>query len=114
MSSWKFETSYTNFGLSDGRGDSLSLEHFWRKGIEEQINGYLRIRVFPSLDLSFGKRYSLYTHQPLDTSYGLTYRHQCWSLDVTYTDTPGISGAPADQKIWFMFTLTGVTQVGKR
>ncbi|HEX7372104.1 MAG TPA: hypothetical protein VF372_04740, partial [Thermodesulfobacteriota bacterium] len=108
------QTSYTNLGLSDGRGDSFSLEHLWRKGIEEQINGGLRVRVFPFLDLSFGKRYSLFTHQPLDTTYGLIYRHQCWSLDVTYAETPTVSGAPAEKKIWFMLTLTGVTQVGKK
>jgi len=110
----EFQTSYTNLGLSDGRGDSFSLEHLWRKGIEEQINGGLRVRVFPFLDLSFGKRYSLFTHQPLDTTYGLIYRHQCWSLDVTYAETPTVSGAPAEKKIWFMLTLTGVTQVGKK
>jgi LPS-assembly protein len=109
-----FQTSYTLLGLSDGRGDSLSLEHYWRKGIEEQIYGNLLIRVFSFLDLSYGKRYSLLTHQPLDTTYGLTYRHQCWSLNVNYSETPTVSGAPAEKKIWFMFTLTGVTQVGKR
>jgi len=109
-----FQTSYTLFGLSDSRGDSLSLEHNWRKGIEEQINAYLRVRVLPSIDLSYGKRYSLFTHQALDTTYGLTYRHKCWGMDVAYSETPGASGAPAEKKIWFMFTLTGVTQVGKR
>ena len=109
-----FQTSYTLLGLSDGRGDSLSLEHYWRKGIEDQINGVLLIRVLPSLDLSFGKRYSLFNQQALDTTYGLTFRHQCWSLGVTYQETPTVSGAPAEKKIWFLFSLTGVTQVGKR
>jgi LPS-assembly protein len=108
----EFDTSYTTAGLSDGRGDSLSLEHIWRKGIEEQISGNLLIRVLSSLDLSFGKRYSLFTHQPLDTTYGLIYRHQCWGLNLTYRETPTVSGAPAEKKIWFMFTLTGVGQVG--
>ena len=109
-----FQTSYTLLGLSDARGDSLSLEHYWRKGSEDQINGYLRIRVLPFLDLSFAKRYSLFNHQALDTTYGLTFRHQCWSVDVFYSETPTVSGAPAEKKIWFMFTLTGVTQVGTR
>ena len=108
----EFDTSYTTAGLSDGRGDSLYLEHIWRKGIEEQIYGNLLIRVLSSLDLSFGKRYSLFTHQPLDTTYGLIYRHQCWGLNLTYQETPTVSGAPAEKKIWFMFTLTGVGQVG--
>jgi LPS-assembly protein len=110
----QFQTSYTLLGLSDARGDSLSLEHIWRKGIEEQINGSLRVRLFSFLDFTYAKRYSLFTHQPLDTTYGLTFRHQCWSLDALYSETPTVSGAPAEKKIWFMFTLTGVTQVGKK
>ena len=109
-----FQTSYTLLGLSDGRGDSLSLEHYWRNETENQINGTLLIRILPSLDFSYGRRYSLFNEQTLDTTYGLTFRHQCWGLGVTYQETPTVSGAPAEKKIWFMFTLTGVTQVGKR
>jgi LPS-assembly protein len=110
----EFDTSYTTLGLSDRRGDSLSLEHIWKNGIEQQMSGSLLVRLLPFLDLSFGKRYDLFNHQPLDTTYGLIYRHQCWSLNLTYQETPTVSGAPAEKKIWFMFTLTGVGQVGKQ
>ena len=108
------QTSYTSLWLSDPRGDGMALEHVYRKGVEEQLNGSLRARLLSSLTFVYGKRLSLFSHQTLGTSYTFLYRHQCWGLDVAYTDNPGIAGAPAEKKIWFMFTLTGVTSIGQR
>jgi LPS-assembly protein len=110
----EFQTSYTSFGLSDWRGDGLTLEHIWRKGIEDQVNGTLRIKVFSFLDLYYGKRYSLFDHQNLEVNYGFLYHQQCWSLDFNYTERPGVSGAPAEKKIMFMFNLQGLASVGKK
>lgn len=110
----RVETNYTTLGLSDSRGDGLSLEYNWVKGSQEQINGSLLVRIFPFLDFTFARRYSLFDHSTLDTTYGFIYRHQCWSLQVTYTETPSIAGAPAQKNILFMFTLFGVTSVGRR
>lgn len=109
-----FLTSYTSLNLSDWRGDGLTLEHIWRKGIEDQLNGTLRVRVFSFLDLSYGRRYSLFDNQNLETNYGAIYRHQCWSLDVSYTEKAGASGAPSEKKFWFMFNLQGLASVGKK
>jgi LPS-assembly protein len=109
-----FQTSYTLLGLNDWRGDGLSLEHTWRRGIEEQLNGYLRIKVFSFLDFTYGRRYSLFDNQNLETSYGVLYSHQCWSLEFNYTERPGVAGAPAEKKFWFMFNLQGLASVGKK
>jgi len=110
----EIQTAYSLLGISDSRGDSLSLEHIYRKGVEEQMNGSIRLQLFPSLDFSYGRRYSLRDRTTLDTTYGLTYRHQCWGVDVSYVERPAISGAPAEKKILFLFTLMGVTTVGTR
>jgi LPS-assembly protein len=109
-----FQTAYTTFGLNDWRGDGLTLEHSWRKGIEEQLNGTLRVRAFSFLDFSYGKRYSLFGNQNLETNYGAVYRHQCWSLEVNYTERAGAAGAPSEKKLWFMFNLQGLASVGKK
>ncbi len=109
-----FATIYTSLGLNDWRGDGLTLEHIWRKGIEEQLNGSLRIKVFSFLDFTYGRRYSMFDNQNLETSYGALYRHQCWSLELNYTEKPGVAGAPAEKKFWFMFNLQGLTSVGKK
>jgi LPS-assembly protein len=110
----EFQTSYTLLGLNDWRGDGLTLEHTWRRGIEEQLNGYLRIKVFSFLDFTYGKRYSMFDNQNLETSYGALYSHQCWSLELNYTERPGVAGAPAEKKFWFMFNLQGLASVGKK
>jgi LPS-assembly protein len=107
-------TSYTNLALTDRRGDALSLQYNWVKGTQEQITVNLRIKIFPSLDFIFGEGLDFFNHTTLNTTYGLMYRHQCWSLQVTDTQTPGISGLPAQNKILFMFNLYGVASVGQR
>ena len=106
-----FLTTYTNLAVSDHRGDGLSLEHIWRRGIEEQIYGQIRIRIIPSLDVSYGRRYSRFDNQNLQTIYGLIFRHQCWSVDITYTETPTVQGQPAENKFFVIFNLMGVTSI---
>lgn len=108
----RFTTNYTSGAVSDSRGDSLNLEYIWSTGIQEQINGTLRVRILPSLDLIYANRYSFFDNQGLQTSYGLDYRHQCWSVNLSYVEKPGVAGAPAQTQILFMFNLLGVTSVG--
>ena len=109
-----FLSSYTFAELNDFRGDGLYLEHTWIKGSQDQINGNLKIRLLPSLDVSFGTRYSNFDRQTLETAYGLIYRHQCWSVDLSYVEKPSIAGQPAEKKIMVLFSLAGVTSAGKR
>lgn len=107
----QFLTTYTTLGISDHRGDGLTLEYIWRREIEEQINGQIRIRILPSLDVSYGKRFSRFANQNLQTIYGLIYRHQCWSVDISYSETPAIQGQPPENKFFVIFNLTGVTSI---
>ena len=107
-------TSYTNLALTDRRGDGISLQYNWVKGTQEQITVNFRIKIIPSLDFIFGEGLDLFNHTTLSTTYGLIYRHQCWSFQITDTQTPAISGLPAQNKILFMFTLYGVASVGQR
>jgi LPS-assembly protein len=108
----RFASNYTLAGIADSRGDSLNLEYNWATGIQEQINATMRVRISPSLDFIYGNRYSFFDNQGLETSYGFNFRHQCWGVDLSYVEKPGVSGAPAEKKILFMFNLLGVTTVG--
>jgi LPS-assembly protein len=110
----RFTSSYTSGAVSDSRGDSFYLEYIWTTGLQEQINAVLRVKVLPSLDFIYGNRYSFFDSQGLETTYGLNFRRQCWGLDLSYVEKPGISGAPAQKTILFMFNLLGVTSVGSR
>jgi LPS-assembly protein len=110
----RFQTTYTSVGIADPRGDGLSLEHLWQNGIQEQINGSLRVKILSSLYASYGTRYSLFDRQMLETAYGLNYRHQCWGVDLTYSERPAVAGQPAERKIMFLINLLGVTSIGQR
>jgi LPS-assembly protein len=109
-----FLSSYTTGEVNDWRGDGLKVEHTWLSGIQDQINWNVRIRLLRSLDGSFGTRYSSLDRQTLETTYGLNYRHQCWSADLSYVEKPAIAGQPAEKKIMAIFNLTGVTAQQKR
>jgi LPS-assembly protein len=105
-------STYNLAALSDSRGDSLSMEYRWDEGTREQINGTLRVKVIPAVDVFFGERYSRFDQKPLETFYGVNYRHQCWGIDVTYSEIPAVSGAPAERKLGFMINLLGLGAVG--
>lgn len=110
----KFETSYTTLSLSDSRGDSVSVEHTWIRGVQEQVNAFIWVRLLSFLDFSAGTRYSIRDEQTLESNFGLHYRQQCWSLDTSYWIKPSVAGAPAEKKVLFLLTLLGVTSVGSR
>jgi LPS-assembly protein len=110
----RFSSSYTSASLRDPRGDEIFLEYTWADGTQDQINGNLKIKIIPSLDVFLGKRYSYLDQQNLETVYGLHYRHQCWSVELSYLEKPSIAGQPAEKKAMVMFTLMGVTSVGTR
>jgi len=110
----QLQTSYTSLGLNDWRGDGLTLQHTWGKGISDQVYTSLRIRVFSFLDLIYGKQYDFFAHQNLQTTYTVLYRHQCWSLELDYSERPGVAGGPAERKFWFMFNLQGLASFGQK
>lgn len=110
----RFLSTYTLGSLSDSRGDSLNLEHRWQYGnVQEQINGTLRVRILSSLDAFYGMRYARYEKKNLERTVGINYRQQCWGVDVTYSEIPAVSGAPAEKKIIFMVNLLGIGSFGQ-
>ena len=110
----RFLTSYSLVSLHNKRGDGLNLEYSWIEGAQDQINGWLRVRLHSSLDAIYGKRYSRLEKQSLETVYGIQFRHQCWTVDVSYSEKPGVAGQLAEKKFLFQVNLMGVTSVGRR
>ena len=109
-----FLSSYSMFIFKDSRGDSLNLEYSWVSGVVDQINAWLRVRLHSSLDAVYGKRYSRQDKQSLETVYGAQYRHQCWTVDLSFSEKPALAGQPAEKKFLFQINLLGVTSVGAR
>lgn len=110
----RFLTSSTATRFYDSRGDELSLEYTWAEGSQNQLNGYLKLKILPTLDFSYGIRHSFLDSQTIETNYSLNYRHQCWSVELSYSEKPSLAGQPAEKKTMIMFNLAGVTTVGKK
>ncbi len=110
----RFVTSYSSIGINDPRGDSLNVEYTWARGLQNQINAWLRVRLHSSLDVLFGKRYSQFDNQSLETFYGIQYRQQCWMIDLIYSERPEVAGQPAEKKVQVLVNLIGVTSLGRR
>ncbi len=109
----RFLTSFSNARFYDARGDQLLLEYAWAEGSQNQLNGHLQIKLTPSLDFAYEIKHSFLDQQTIETIYRLGYRHQCWSVDISYSEKPSLAGQPAERKAMLMLNLLGVTSVGK-
>ncbi|MBE9546195.1 MAG: LPS-assembly protein LptD [Proteobacteria bacterium] len=102
---WK-KTNY-DLSVSDWRGDSATLEYRYTQGTLEEINVSLKAKVTHSLDLTYLYRRNELDNIYLETTYGLEYHKQCWSVAVTYSDDD-------NDRVWMMvFSLYGLGKVGK-
>ena len=78
--------------LSDRRSDSLALEHQFTRETDntsqDGVNSFAAegtLRVTRPLSLIARYERDLYTDKDLETSFGILYAAQCWSLDLSYT-----------------------------
>lgn len=77
-----------NAGLrfADNRGDHLGLQYRFTKGIVEEANAELGVRVLEPLDLYFAYRHNLRDRVRIESVYGIDYRHQCWEVSLRVHD----------------------------
>ena len=99
--------------LSDRRSDSLAFEHrFTRetdRSSKDGVNSFAAqgtLRVTRPLSLIARYEHDLYTDKDLETSFGILYSAQCWSIDLRYTHD-------VDEIIYsFEINLTGIGGFG--
>jgi len=102
---WK-ETNY-NLGISDWRGDSVTAEYRYTQKSVEEINISMKAKVSEALDLRYILRRNELDKKYLESTYGIDYHKQCWSVEITYSDTPD------DRAYMVVFYLYGLGKVGK-
>jgi len=101
---WK-ETNY-NLGISDWRGDSVTAEYRYTQKSVEEINISMKAKVSESLDLQYVLRRNELDKKDLESTYGIDYHKQCWSVEITYSDTSD------DRAYMVVFSLYGLGKVG--
>jgi LPS-assembly protein len=104
--------------VSSLRGDEFVLSyrydkgdyHFYQKDdtVEdiESIYGRLRLKLPFRFTVYGSNEYDLEENERIETTVGLVYEAQCWSLDVRYKDEDD------DKEISFMFNLYGLGSIG--
>jgi len=116
--------------LKDARGDTASIGYRFTKGgsltfsyltepgavtstsslVESairEINLAIRAKATKSLDLLYVLRRNEVEGVSLETTYGIEYRQQCWSVQVSYSDTT------TDKRFLVVFSLLGLGNVAR-
>jgi lipopolysaccharide assembly outer membrane protein LptD (OstA) len=105
--------------LNSDRGDEFRLEyrydkglyHFYRKDDTgediESLYGSIRLKLPFRFTVYGTNEYDLEENERIETTLGLLYEAQCWSLNAWYEkDSDG------DDEISFMFNLYGLGPIG--
>ncbi len=91
-----------DLGLSDWRGDSANVIYRYTQNSLEEVNLLLAAPVTKSLGLNLSFKRDLLNSKNIETTYGFSYRRQCWSIILKY-------GNLNDDKIYeFKFALYGL------
>jgi LPS-assembly protein len=119
---WR-QTNY-DLNLQDDRGDTATIGYRYTKSAFESTNPYSSISPFSSyrythaplqeinlsikalvtksMDVVHILRKNELDHRTLESSFGLNYHKQCWSVDARYSETP------TDRSYTVLFSLYGL------
>jgi LPS-assembly protein len=95
-----------NLTMSDWRGDSVSAEYRYTQDALEEINLSLKATVSKTLDCKYKLRRNELDKKDLESTYAIDYHKQCWSVEVSYSDTSD------DRSYMIIFSLYGLGKVG--
>ncbi len=107
---WR-QTNY-DLSMSDARGDAATIGYRYTKFSLEEVNLALKAVLTPSLALSYVLRRNELDHITMERTYGMKYRKQCWTAEITYSERAS-SAQATDQIYMVMVTLYGLGQVGQ-
>lgn len=97
---WK-EMNY-DLGLSDWRGDNLTVGYRYTIDSLEEINMALKLNLTRGVSGNLILRRDQFNDRTVENTVGLAYRTQCWGVGVDYTKTYD------DERIMLKFSLAGL------
>lgn len=99
-------TSYdTGLSVYDSRGDSVDVTRRFIRADADYFEASTRLRVNESWMLTYSKRFSFVESRSLETTFGIDYKHQCWSYLLTYAIRP------EERVAYLTFNLLGLGKV---
>lgn len=107
-SAW--QASNYDLTVHDNRGDYLSLGYRntqslgynTKQTVLEEVNLYLKASVTSSLDAIYILRKNLLDRKTIESTYGIKYRKQCWSVELR------VSSLENDTMVMAYFSLLGL------
>jgi LPS-assembly protein len=103
----EFSTAIAGFNLNDEKGDTAGLSYRFARDVVEYLEGRIGLSLVKPVVFNYTGRYSFDRGGFLESSYSLEYRHQCWSVKLSYIDRP-VSG---NRGFVFSFNLAGLGKV---
>jgi len=100
------QTNY-DLSLSDWRGDTATIGYRYTKSSVEEINLSLKVAVTKVIDIIHVMRRNLLDKKTLETTFGLNYHKQCWSVDLKVSDTEN------DRTYTILFNFFGLGGIGQ-
>ncbi|MCD6486324.1 MAG: LPS-assembly protein LptD [Syntrophobacterales bacterium] len=94
------------FDISNPRGDSLTTEYRYTQNSVEEINLSFKGKATEFLDLMYILRKDQLGSKTLEATYAVNYHKQCWSAELSYSDSPD------DKRLMLVFSLYGLGKVG--
>ena len=98
----------------DTRGDQLAISYERRElssldsVSRKQVDGNLRIRTFPFVNLTAHARYDQDEERFIRFGYGIEFYPSCWAIHFRHTVEPGFLGVETDHTFWVKFLLRGM------
>ena len=100
-------TTDLSANYNDGAGNSAGASYHFARTQYKYLESRLSVALVKPFVLSFAGRYSVDGGKFLESLTSLEYRHQCWSVILSYGDRPG------NQQFYVNFVIAGIGQLGK-
>ncbi len=95
-------TLSTGGDFKDDSGNHVGASYYFARNDVEYLEGRLGLALIRPFSFDFMARYSMDKRALLESNYVLEYKHQCWSVNLSYQDRPG------NKEFLVNFTLAGV------
>jgi LPS-assembly protein len=108
------QTNY-DLSLSDPRGDKAIVGYRYTQNVLRETNLTLKGAINKNWELTYFLRRNEDIQQNMENTFGLTYRQQCWSVQLSYSDKISYDAAGVEQPdrtFAILFSFYGLGGVG--
>jgi LPS-assembly protein len=78
------ENSDVELQLNGANSSSVHFTYRYVKDSARYLEANARLWLNPTIGITYDKRFSLAENKSLEASYGITYKKQCWTANLTY------------------------------